>query len=632
LPPEVVYERDRGISVWIDSQYDIGPSHYSFCRTRDFGAPVLRGVLLPRRDNLVIIQNTVNITNISYNESSNCIFNGGPDYVRVNRFAERPIPALKLVQNNNITIVNNTIVNNNVRIRNVNAVQQGNQLAVFNPRVTRPRREQMAERVRPRLAKTISAPRINNGWANLAPAERVAVRAKLKQEAKGLTRETARARPVRVADVEVVPQKADPRAKLPSTNPRARGARELAGPADASAGPAATVDPASPGSAGTTVVPARDSGVVREGRGRKRDANAPAEPGTTTPATAATSPAEPKTAPRNGRDAARATRENAADRTTSTAEPAPRVGETPGSPTTPDAGEAQRERVGRSGRGGLRKADVDNAPASAAERPAAAQAARETNQRRATAQEAAETRKQAAEEAAQRRAPEVQSARERGTEQAQQRQAAAENAREAAAARQRALQEQRAANRPDPVAPDQSAAQAARERAQEAAQERQRALQQQQGAARERAQEAAQQRQIQQAQRQGEQDQSAARLRAQEAMQQRQEAAQQRSQAVEQRQRLQQQQSQQNELQQRAFQQQEAAGARAQQAAEQRQRAAEQGQARQQAAQAQAAARQQAIERAQVQRAPREAPPARQAPGNGRRRQTPEEAAAGQRR
>src|SRR5690349_2451565 len=50
LPAEAHWRRDRGFSVWVDTSYDIGPASYSFCRYHDFGAPVLRPVLLPRRE------------------------------------------------------------------------------------------------------------------------------------------------------------------------------------------------------------------------------------------------------------------------------------------------------------------------------------------------------------------------------------------------------------------------------------------------------------------------------------------------------------------------------------------------------------------------------------------------------
>ena len=65
LPPEARWDVGVGISTWADTQYDIGPRHYSFCRSRDFGAPVIRGVILPRARNVTFINFTTNITNIT---------------------------------------------------------------------------------------------------------------------------------------------------------------------------------------------------------------------------------------------------------------------------------------------------------------------------------------------------------------------------------------------------------------------------------------------------------------------------------------------------------------------------------------------------------------------------------------
>ncbi|MGB8166042.1 MAG: DUF6600 domain-containing protein, partial [Chthoniobacteraceae bacterium] len=212
LPAEARWRRDRGISVWADTSYDIGPASYSFCRYHDFGAPVLRGVIIPRRENLVIINNTVNITNITYNTNAGCVFNGGLDYGYVNRFARRPIPALKLVRNNNFTVVNNHIVNNNVRVTNFNSVQKGNQLTIFAPTVVRPQREQMDVLLKPKVTKVIAQQKVTKGWGSVPAEQRAAIRAKFQQETEGKTPDTAPAKPMQTADVKVVPVKADPKA------------------------------------------------------------------------------------------------------------------------------------------------------------------------------------------------------------------------------------------------------------------------------------------------------------------------------------------------------------------------------------------------------------------------------------
>jgi hypothetical protein len=218
LPAEAHWQRERGISVWADTSYDIGPASYSFCRYSDFGAPVLRPVLIPRRENIVIINNTVNITNISYNTNARCVFNGGLDYGYVNRFARRPIPALKLVRNTNVTVVNNHIVNNNVRVTNFNSVQRGNQLTVLAPTVVRPEPAQMSALLKPKVTKIVAQQKVSRGWGNVPTDQRAAVRAKYQQEVEGKTPETAPARPVKTADLKVVPVKADPKAKLPTVN------------------------------------------------------------------------------------------------------------------------------------------------------------------------------------------------------------------------------------------------------------------------------------------------------------------------------------------------------------------------------------------------------------------------------
>ena len=217
LPAEAHWERERGISVWADTSYDIAPLNYSFCRFHDFGAPVLRPVIIHRSENLVIINQTVNITNISYNSGAGYIFNGGLDYAYVNRFSRRQIPALKLVRNTNITVVNNHIVNNNVRVTNFNSVQQGNQLTVIAPTVVRPQRAQVAALLQPRVTKVIAQEKVTKGWGSVPASERAAIRAKFQQETAGKTPETAPAKPVKTADLKVVPVKADPKAKLPLT-------------------------------------------------------------------------------------------------------------------------------------------------------------------------------------------------------------------------------------------------------------------------------------------------------------------------------------------------------------------------------------------------------------------------------
>jgi hypothetical protein len=97
LPPaggrEVVYE-SRPITEHVDVDFGIGPAYYNFIDVRFIGEPVLRGHFYPYDQNVVYINNTVNVTNITYNNS--IVYNYGPDYAVLSRYSTRPIQRLKL--------------------------------------------------------------------------------------------------------------------------------------------------------------------------------------------------------------------------------------------------------------------------------------------------------------------------------------------------------------------------------------------------------------------------------------------------------------------------------------------------------------------------------------------------------
>src|SRR5438874_3327034 len=91
LPPQgddVVYE-GTAITGAVDVTFGIGPLYYNFVDIRYIGEPVLRARLIEPARNVTIINNTVNVTNITYNNS--IVVNNGPDLNRVNRFSARPI-------------------------------------------------------------------------------------------------------------------------------------------------------------------------------------------------------------------------------------------------------------------------------------------------------------------------------------------------------------------------------------------------------------------------------------------------------------------------------------------------------------------------------------------------------------
>jgi hypothetical protein len=218
LPPEARWQPTVGFSVWVDTSYDIGPGYYNFCHSYDFGAPLLRPCILPRSQNITIINKTVNITNITYNNVNKVVYNGGPNFAAMNRRSRRPIPALKLVQRAN---VDDPRDGKNRRGRGglLRAEQRGNQLEVVAPTIA-----QAADpkALKPnKVAKVVSKEKVNKGWASVKdPEQRRAIKQQMEQQTKNLSPETAPAKPVDVADLAVVPDKADPNAASPARTGR----------------------------------------------------------------------------------------------------------------------------------------------------------------------------------------------------------------------------------------------------------------------------------------------------------------------------------------------------------------------------------------------------------------------------
>ncbi|MEQ1854416.1 MAG: DUF6600 domain-containing protein [Chthoniobacteraceae bacterium] len=216
LPPEARWNRGTGFSTWVDTEFDIGPAWFRFCRVRDFGAPFIRPVLLPCERNYAIIHQTFNITNISYRGDRGCAFNQGPDYAWIAPLTARPVPALKLVRHTSDIFVPGS--RGNVFIN----APRGNTLVVGAP----PELPgvPLAPRANLPVARAFPATRIDRGWA--APAGGASldpIRAAFKQQASGATPKSAPARPFQPGLVSVVPTKADLRARVVQPAPRKVG-------------------------------------------------------------------------------------------------------------------------------------------------------------------------------------------------------------------------------------------------------------------------------------------------------------------------------------------------------------------------------------------------------------------------
>src|ERR1043166_5098042 len=94
LPPEARFDQRTGIHNWSDSYYDIGPDQYCFVASREFGAPRVEQTLLPPERNVTIVDQTTNVTNITYNNTT--VVNEGPNYDEMRSISREPVQRYRL--------------------------------------------------------------------------------------------------------------------------------------------------------------------------------------------------------------------------------------------------------------------------------------------------------------------------------------------------------------------------------------------------------------------------------------------------------------------------------------------------------------------------------------------------------
>src|SRR6267154_1191189 len=84
LPPRRAgeYWDESPITARVDIDFDIGPAYYNFIDVRYIGEPVLQERIFAADQNVTYITKTVNVTNITYTNST--VYNYGPDYDTVN--------------------------------------------------------------------------------------------------------------------------------------------------------------------------------------------------------------------------------------------------------------------------------------------------------------------------------------------------------------------------------------------------------------------------------------------------------------------------------------------------------------------------------------------------------------------
>src|SRR5207249_11244198 len=170
LPPRgpgIVYE-GRPIGGRVDIEFDIGPAYYNFVDVRYIGEPVLRSRIVAPSENVTYINQTVNVTNITY--KNKVVYNYGPDYNALSARSSRPIQRLHLERQANVD------VNAAAKSGGLTKVQ-GDRLVVGAPTTIK----KPAAKVAPPQAKTkVARPKLEKGCAGAS--NEADVRQKLKTE------------------------------------------------------------------------------------------------------------------------------------------------------------------------------------------------------------------------------------------------------------------------------------------------------------------------------------------------------------------------------------------------------------------------------------------------------------------
>src|SRR5476649_2007446 len=162
LPPEARFDRHAGIHKWADNYYDIGPDQYSFVAQKEFGSQRVERSIVPVERNVLIVNQTTNVTNITY--SNTTVVNQGPSYDEMRARSQEPIQRYRLERRSEV---------NEEPSR---AVVRGEVLEVTAPSIT----AQISQR--PRTNKPILQVTVERDWGNSDQAAKQQARAKMKAE------------------------------------------------------------------------------------------------------------------------------------------------------------------------------------------------------------------------------------------------------------------------------------------------------------------------------------------------------------------------------------------------------------------------------------------------------------------
>ncbi|HBJ85391.1 MAG TPA: hypothetical protein DDZ88_16245, partial [Verrucomicrobiales bacterium] len=194
LPPEAIWSVSVGFSTWTDSYYDIGPSYYSFVPYESFACRTsLRPFVLNRFNNVTYIDQSVNITNISYNNTVvNNIFVGGPDVNQMDRMGRDRVPRYSLRRDDEGLRRDWLSRDGGRDPRSLSRVDR-DQLIVASPGIRRDERPGLPSRVRESFAR----PEIDRGWRSAGNSDQSSrLRSQREQEVRNLPKNLPERRPV----------------------------------------------------------------------------------------------------------------------------------------------------------------------------------------------------------------------------------------------------------------------------------------------------------------------------------------------------------------------------------------------------------------------------------------------------
>jgi hypothetical protein len=172
LPPEARIQRGGRITASDDVGYDTGPEFYTFVDTQDFGEETYVGRVVEPERNVTIINQTVNVTNITHTETN--VYNYGPDVEVVRRHSRRPIEHYELE------------LNRDPRFDRDSGRPQahGDRLSIVAPLFAAVSQGGGNNDVRPsRVERKVAKVERDNGWRGVRHEQREAVKADLQKQA-----------------------------------------------------------------------------------------------------------------------------------------------------------------------------------------------------------------------------------------------------------------------------------------------------------------------------------------------------------------------------------------------------------------------------------------------------------------